>query len=126
MRIDLQEFFHGVLADRIRFCLVELDHGFKVFRFLAVEFQNFDELLDHARGNLFAAENIGEVASGFGKPEPCADFGTAKRRLYKSPCALIFREILAKMRILKDVGQFFHFLNINKKSKIENVLIFKV
>ena len=63
VRVQFQQFLHRGIACGIVFGLVEFHHRLEILRLFLVEFENLDELGHHARGDLLAPENIGEVTA---------------------------------------------------------------
>ena len=108
VRVQVQQFFHGGATGCFVFCLVELDHGFKILCGFLVESENFDKLGRHAGADLFPPEDVGKVAARLGEAEHVADSGTGEFRVGLDSCGLVFFQILSEVRKLIYVYIVFH------------------
>ena len=95
-----QELLHRGISNRFVFGLVEFYQGFEILGFLLVEFQNFDKFGDHAGGDLFTSDHIGEVATALFETEQIADFGTGKTGFLFGAGNLVFFQKFAEVRKL--------------------------
>lgn len=113
VRMHLQKFFHGGLADGVGLGLVHFHHDFKVLGFLLFQIAELDELGHHAGAHLLSAEHVGKVAAALFHAQKVANFCTGKTGLGLDAGGLVFFQVFTEVRKLVDVNVLFHVLKYN-------------